>query len=1401
MIVLLLELCRAVSVSEIATPNKGITDPVKFSGLSSLYLFGDFGDDLDHTNYQVELDGKECQILSLEKEEIECLIPAWDSNDESKPDLQLLHNSEKIYSKTSAFSWYLAHLMMRLIPNEGAAGDIIGLYSITWPAKRHEINYLKIEGIEVAFEDQVVGNSRPVVLNAKVSNNVHGDQTVEYKIFDQIRPLHWVGGYTLEGDQYWFRTLAAIKSVSFSLEHGVEATITGNSFLSDSSRIRIETDGLQCQVTEATFSTIKCNSEVYFDLANAKYYEGGAGLVRETYTPGNIRVESKLVQKAVISSATILTTMDDYDSVIYGLFKAPRTGNYVFYTSFRGSVRVYLSTDYSPLNKQEIINSSQESDEHSYFVWGENESSSITLTAGESYYLEVEHFSSGERNSFHLGIEMPGNGQRNGFPMIKRLDLNLNDLDQEYSFIYKQQNKRISFSSTECASNNYIYQHLISRRYFNLYVYCHNNYLYALLPSYMNPNPSDLKFKLNDGTEVEGETLREASTDSQFWFVIPSDFLRTYETKPQLRVWIDDRLIMCTGDCQASLSCSKNCLACNSPSEFSCVECRTGYYLLQGVCSSVCPTGYFCSSTSSQILDTSLVFHLQLNKALQNIVTDSASSIPVLTGTNNQFYPFFHKTDPYPTKDRGYYFRGTSLMQLPPYNNVSEPLLVLAPEFTVIMWIRSVSSFGTLLSKQHSDHANILKIGLSDYSLYVEMNQTSQSQSKLNNYWSLVTVKSFLDNGEFRLQAYYNSTQVLSRNLEDWLVDSESNFYFSIGSEHSFTSFHEFFTGFIWEVRIHNSRIQLGDLFQDSNCKGCDFCPLDNLDKCLILCTIDQFWDGEQCIECPSSCYFGCLNNSTCSLCSNDLCTNCNFEQCTSCAENAKLNSQRTCECLQGYSSKYGFCERQFFSAQLKNEDNQLVLEFSESLESELSKHDFKITLQNATIKFRYEVEMTSGREYNITMDFEDYVPKGEIALLEFKGDISSQSNYLLANETLRTELEEYDPSISVTEESRTRTQQAVLAATATSSISLFTSNPSDFWRVMNTLEMLSYIPSTNNQLTPTLAGFFEGLNMLDSIPVGVDYLIQLVTGKSSYFTRYLAGDSKLFLLNAGVSILIIGILLLLWPLVWVVSKIPYCKTPFSKLLAEYKFNVFTRYWMQCYLDLSIAGFVQLVSVPNIEVVGVFNYTSACLVVVLLGVTPGALFLFVKRNREDIVNEDPEFYQKWRTLLYEFDCTDNPETSFFYFVFTLKRVVFAASVGTLGAYPYFQASLNLVCMLGFFGFVLAIRPYLKNSVLALSILAELVTSLVFILVVYFLQNNWRLIDTLVEQLIIWLVGGITAVQSLAPLFSLFAKCCSKKTNPVTRVAVLDGNSQGQVNETRGQVTTTMFSPETQFRKE
>jgi len=358
MILLLLGLCQAAKVTQIATPNKDVVDPTVFHGLSSLFLFGDF-EDLDLSNYQVKLGVKECDLLSVKLDEIECIIPPWhDIDDEIEPELKVLHNSVVIYSESNVFSygqWPLPLVVFN--PNEAVARDTVNFYFLKEENYRENINHLAIQGVDMTLDSAPIEASRPYIINVELGNNAHGDHTLEYSFWGEKRGFLWVGGYTVEGTEYPFRVVASVESISVNL--GNETMIAGESFPSETSRIRVELDGTECHVTQASFSSIKCTNGIYSDVKNSEYYQGSAGLVRETYTQGNIRVGSELVNREVISSATILTTTDSYDSLIYGLFSAPRTGDYTFYASFRGSVRVYLSSDSSSSNKQEVINSSQ----------------------------------------------------------------------------------------------------------------------------------------------------------------------------------------------------------------------------------------------------------------------------------------------------------------------------------------------------------------------------------------------------------------------------------------------------------------------------------------------------------------------------------------------------------------------------------------------------------------------------------------------------------------------------------------------------------------------------------------------------------------------------------------------------------------------------------------------------------------------------------------------------------------------------------------------------------------------------------------------------------------------------------------------------------------------------------
>ena len=110
------------------------------------------------------------------------------------------------------------------------------------------------------------------------------------------------------------------------------------------------------------------------------------------------------------------------------------------------------------------------------------------------------------------------------------------------------------------------------------------------------------------------------------------------------------------------------CDGCDHLTYTGCIDCVTGRYKLYNLCEEFCPTGYtmgsgVCDPDSTQ----GFVFDITLSQ-IEDIVTDTQSSIPVLTGTTTDFYPDYNTDDPYAAYQRGYYFHGAAVMQLPPHS-------------------------------------------------------------------------------------------------------------------------------------------------------------------------------------------------------------------------------------------------------------------------------------------------------------------------------------------------------------------------------------------------------------------------------------------------------------------------------------------------------------------------------------------------------------------------------------------------------------------------------------------------------------------------------------------------------------------------------------------------------------
>ena len=369
--------------------------------------------------------------------------------------------------------------------------------------------------------------------------------------------------------------------------------------------------------------------------------------------------------------------------------------------------------------------------------------------------------------------------------------------------------------------------------------------------------------------------------------------------------------------------CTADCLKCTGGNFNDCLVCSNTHFLLQGICTDFCPSGYL-QSVGKCLVEDEFVFHLEPHK-IQNVVTDQRNLIPVLTGKDNSFYPEYDYTDPYAARDRGYYFTGSAYMQLPPHNLDSSSLLVLSPEFTLEMWVKPYLGTGTILCKQGVDSISYLEVELENYTPRVNLKLTSglvnASGSKLQpDTWNFLAFKTYFVSSNYYVDVQVNSTVVSTDTFEqDWYKDLENPLNFTIGARNSYSFVvTNHYKGFLWSLKIHNS--PKTPLVNSDTCEGCTHCPSELSGSCLPNCGIDSYSNSTHCVLCEAQCQTkGCVrNDNSCNLCEDQLCLECSdFKaSCTDCIENAEDTSNCTCTPNYFWDS---FEERCFLKSQVQS--------------------------------------------------------------------------------------------------------------------------------------------------------------------------------------------------------------------------------------------------------------------------------------------------------------------------------------------------------------------------------------------------------------------------------------------------------------------------------------------------
>ncbi|MBK1882373.1 cadherin domain-containing protein [Luteolibacter pohnpeiensis] len=123
--------------------------------------------------------------------------------------------------------------------------------------------------------------------------------------------------------------------------------------------------------------------EVWTNLSSTQSVSDLTGSLNYPQSPSSISYTSSFEAPSGIG--------DNYGQRLSGYLTPPTTGAYTFWIASDDGSQLYLSTDANPANKRSIANVVASVSEHDWTSQTNQQSASITLQAGQSYYIEALH--------------------------------------------------------------------------------------------------------------------------------------------------------------------------------------------------------------------------------------------------------------------------------------------------------------------------------------------------------------------------------------------------------------------------------------------------------------------------------------------------------------------------------------------------------------------------------------------------------------------------------------------------------------------------------------------------------------------------------------------------------------------------------------------------------------------------------------------------------------------------------------------------------------------------------------------------------------------------------------------------------------------------------------------------
>jgi hypothetical protein len=224
---------------------------------------------------------------------------------------------------------------------------------------------------------------------------------------------------------------------------------------------------------------------------------------------------------------------------------------------------------------------------------------------------------------------------------------------------------------------------------------------------------------------------------------------------------------------------------------------------------------------------------------------------------------------------------------------------------------------------------------------------------------------------------------------------------------------------------------------------------------------------------------------------------------------------------------------------------------------------------------------------------------------------------------------------------------------------------------LINQIQMITYISMTKIPIPNDFASTLAALNVGNMLPNPLSRFMILDDNETTqnppaYVSDY-GIDTVLFIRNSmsflGSAVMILFSFLPIYLLSKL--KIKFIADYFKRKLPALKWTVPIQLWLTSYLDIGIFSLLQLINVNHSfsKPLDVISLIISCFFLLGFAVTPIAVLMFLTRNYTRISNRsDTEFNQRWGALFMQFKGDFKYSSLAYFFIFTLRRCLFAISL-------------------------------------------------------------------------------------------------------------------------------------------